>query len=93
MSTTSKGAAAERKARKILEAAGYTVIRSAASKGPADLAAFNGHGFRLIQVKRGTARASVVERETLQNLIRPDNATVEVWRFPKYAREPIIEWL
>lgn len=51
MSRYAKGAAAERELKKILEAKGYTVIRSAGSKGAFDLLAFNPMHVKAIQVK------------------------------------------
>ena len=41
MTSYSKGASFERKIKKILEAKGMFVVRSAGSKGPVDLIAFN----------------------------------------------------
>ncbi len=93
MNTAHKGRRAEWKAQRILEAAGYTVTRAAASKGVADLIAFNAIGFRLISVKCGTKYASAIEKEAMRACAVPPNATREVWRFPDYAREPLIEVL
>ncbi|MBI3764145.1 MAG: hypothetical protein HY260_20075 [Chloroflexi bacterium] len=58
-----KGARLEQKARKLLESLGYTVIRSAGSKGPADLIAIGPTHVRLIQVKAtGALRPSDITR-------------------------------
>lgn len=93
MSTATKGRAAEHRTRKVLEAAGYTCVRSAASKGRIDLVAWNTQHLRLIQVKRGGGRATPLERELLQTLDRPPGTSVELWRWPLYSREPVIEIL
>lgn len=53
MNRARKGANAERELKKLLEAQGWMVMRSAASKGVFDLAAFGPMGVRLIQVKSG----------------------------------------
>ena len=92
MSTGRRGADAERRARKLLEACGFEVVRSAASKGVVDLVAWNGQTLRLVQVKY-RCYASSVEREVLQLLPRPPGATVEIWRFVERRREPVIEVL
>ncbi len=94
MNTAHKGRRAEHKARAILEAAGFEVCRAAGSKGPADLVAWNTTSIRFISVKSGSAYASAIEREALQFLPRPANASVEIWRFPDRARGgPLIERL
>lgn len=90
-----KGAKAEHRTMALLEAAGYEVCRSAGSHSVVDVCAWNTTGFRLIQVKatgRGTG-ASPAEREALALLVKPANATVEVWRWKTYARQPVIEVL
>lgn len=93
MNTSIKGRRAEHRARRILEKAGYTVTRAAASKGAADLIAWSSTGFRFVSVKSGTAYASAVEKEAMRLMVRPSNSTIEVWRFPDYCREPAIEVL
>jgi hypothetical protein len=70
-----------------------TVCRAAASRGPADLIAWDTTSIRFISVKSGTKYASAVEREALQLLPRPGNASVEVWRFPDRCQAPLIERL
>ena len=92
MNTAHKGRRGEHRVRAILEAAGYTVVRAAASKGPVDLVAWNGGNFRLIQVKTGGGYPSAIEREVLSGLVRPANATVELWRLPD-REQPIVEVL
>lgn len=52
MSNSSRGLAFERKCRRKLERHGWTVIRAAASKGPADLIAFKaGHDPLFVECK------------------------------------------
>ena len=91
MSTKRKGIRAERLAKKMLEKAGYLVVRSSASLGPFDIIAIGPHGsLRLIQVKKGT-QATRAEREALAELASKfKNASVEYWFFPEGSREPVI---
>ena len=64
MNTSAKGARAECRARWILEAKGYAVVRVGGSLGVFDLVAISRDGLRLVQVKcnRGPDHA---ERERL----------------------------
>lgn len=79
------GAAAERRAVRDLEAAGYVVVRAAGSLGPLDLVAIGPTGVRGIQVKRDSEtrpmRPSELEavREELRSLPRPPGVVYEVW--------------
>ena len=91
MNTARKGAAAERRARHLLEADGYTVTRAAASKGLVDLVCWNAAGFRLVSVKSGRAYASTAERDALARCPAPANTSKEIWRFPDRCRAPVIE--
>lgn len=93
MNTAHKGRRAEHRARRLLEAAGFSVCRAAGSKGPADLIAWDAVSIRLISVKSGTRYASAIEREALRLLAVPPNATREIWRYPDRCREPLIERL
>lgn len=86
-----KGRRSEHRARKLLEAAGFSVCRAAGSKGPADLVAWDALCIRFISVKSGTKYASSLEREALALMPRPANSTVEIWRYPDRARAPLIE--
>jgi hypothetical protein len=88
-----KGRRAEHRARKILETAGYLVTRAAGSKGPADLIAWNSVQVLFISVKSGQKYASAIEREALNEMLAPPNATKEIWRFPDRCHEPLIEVL
>ena len=51
MNTAAKGRRLEHRSRDLLEAAGYTVIRAAASKGDFDLVGYSAAGWCLVQVK------------------------------------------
>jgi Holliday junction resolvase-like predicted endonuclease len=93
MNTAHKGRRGEHRARALLELAGYTVIRAAASKGVCDLVAWDATSIRFVSVKCGSSYASAIERELLEALVRPANSSVEIWRFPNRARAPIIERL
>ena len=85
MNTAHKGRRAEHRARALLESAGFAVCRAAGSKGLADLVAWDTTSIRFISVKCGTKYASAIERDALQRLPRPPNASVEIWRFPTGA--------
>ena len=88
-----RGRAAEYRAKRILEVAGYTVARTAGSHGCADLIAWNAQGFRLCQIKRGAANASPAERETFALLSCPPGTAKEIWRFIAKRKPPVIEIL
>jgi Holliday junction resolvase len=93
MNASAKGRRAEHKARMILTADGYQVVRAAASKGPCDLIAFNATELVLVSVKSGTKYASAEERAALRALPRPANSRVEICRFPDRTVAPVIERL
>jgi Holliday junction resolvase-like predicted endonuclease len=93
MNAAAKGRRAEHKARMILVAEGFEVVRAAASKGPADLVAWNATELVLVSVKSGTRYASADERAALRAVPRPANSRIEVWRFPDRCLAPIIERL
>ena len=67
----------EYKAKKELEALGYTVVRSAGSKGPFDLVAIGENDIRLIQVKKATA--SKGERGKMGDILAPRCCRKELW--------------
>ena len=92
VNTARKGRRAEHRARALLEAAGYTVVRAAASKGVCDLVAWNATSIRFVSVKCN-GYASAAEREALQHLPRPASSSIEIWRFPDHCRVPLIECL
>jgi Holliday junction resolvase len=86
MNPAHKGRRAEHRARALLEAADFSVCRAAGSKGPADLVAWETASIRFISVKSRTKYATTLEREALQLLLRPANASCEIWRFPDRCR-------
>jgi len=92
MNKARKGRNLENRAKKLLEACGYLVIRSAASKGPFDLVAIKERGVvRLIQVKANKG-ISKEERELLQELAHKYvTLSVECWTYFKGERTPLIE--
>ena len=93
MTRYASGRRAEYRAQRILEAAGYETARMAGSHGYADVIAWNGQQVRFIQVKRGTGRLTPLKREGFTAMALPANCTRELWRFPDYCREPLIEVL
>jgi Holliday junction resolvase len=88
-----KGSRAERKAVRLLEAAGYVCTKAAGSLGIFDIIAIGPADVRCLQVKAGTARLSGAERETIAALPVPASVSREYWRFPDYCRAPLIERL
>ncbi len=72
-----KGRSLEWRAKKELQEEGYVVIRSAGSKGPVDLVAFNRSCFRLIQVLKGSLLTS--KFRALKRLHVPKGCSLEVW--------------
>lgn len=86
-----KGRAREYRTMRLLEAAGFQAFRMAGSHSPVDVIGVSPLGIRLIQVKSGRAGVTPLEREALKTLERPENSTVEVWRWKDRAREPLIE--
>jgi Holliday junction resolvase len=93
VNTARKGRRAEHRARHALEAAGYTVIRAAASKGMADLVAWNGDHVRLVSVKAGGRYVSKWDRAALLTMPRPAGVSVEIWRYAHGSTVPMVERL
>ncbi len=93
MNRSSKGRRYEYKTRDILEEQGYTVTRSAASKGVADLVAFSKREFKLVQVKSGKSIFSKEEEERFLKVEVPDNCVKELWKWYDYCKEPKIRRL
>jgi Holliday junction resolvase len=93
MNTKAKGARAERRAMRLLEALGYTCTRAGASLGLFDVIAIGPNDVRLVQVKAGGMYCSSVEREQITLFAVPANCTREIWRFPDRCRDPLIERL
>lgn len=99
MSKISKGAYYERKAKKILEDAGYLVHKAVRTRWDGgdlwdlfDLAAINKQGLRLIQVKVNKY-LSEIEREQIKLFPSFTGISKEFWRFIERKKEPIIEVL
>jgi Holliday junction resolvase-like predicted endonuclease len=82
MKAKAKGNRNERKAKAILEQAGYVCTKSGASLGVFDVIAENPLGIRHIQVKSNRI-PEPVEREAMVNMRKqlPVNSTVEFWVF------------
>jgi Holliday junction resolvase-like predicted endonuclease len=78
MNRYAKGARLERLAAADLREDGYTVTRSAGSKGPVDLIAYSERRVRFIQVKaRGQVHPD--DRAALRRLRVPSCASREIW--------------
>ena len=92
MNAKAKGARRERQARKILEAAGYHVVKAGGSLGVFDLVALGPQGARLIQVK-SNEKPRPAERERLELFPRLSYCSKELWIFYDRVREPSIEQL
>jgi Holliday junction resolvase len=93
MNSKAKGSRAERRAMRILEAAGYVCTRAGASLGLFDVIAVGPSDVRLVQVKAGTKYLSGEEREQIVALAVPAMVSKEAWRFPDRCRAPLIERL
>ena len=87
VNTAKKGRQREHKSRELLEAAGYSVVRAAASKGDWDLVGISSTDLVLVQVKANRP-PSPAERETLRLFQAPTNCRklIHVWR--DRARQP-----
>ena len=94
MNTKKKGSKNERKAKTILEQAGYVCTKSGASLGLFDIIAENPLGIRHVQVKSNRI-PDPVEREDMVNMRKqlPANSTIEFWVFYDGQQEPRIEYL
>ena len=78
MTNYQKGVRLEREVKELLEGAGYTVVRSAGSKGLFDLAAVDRASTRLIQVRKNR-KLSPTEREAIKLVPVTKVTTKEVW--------------
>jgi Holliday junction resolvase len=90
MNAKRKGNRQEHRAMKILEAAGYSCTRAAASLGVFDIVAINGQGVRLIQVKSNRPPCPA-ERETIELFPVPRGVSKEIWIFRDRQRTPTIK--
>jgi len=77
MNTSAKGAAYENDARRKLVELGYSTLRSAASKGPFDVVAWNDVKLGFFQLKSGRTSCASAER-LASSLPRPYGADVAV---------------
>jgi Holliday junction resolvase len=94
MNAKRKGSRQERKARKVLEAAGYLVTKAGGSLGLFDLVAENRRGVRHIQVKSNRLPCPAERKNMLSVKNRlPENSTIEIWVFYDGQCEPRIEYL
>ena len=92
MNAKAKGSRREHQARKILETAGYYVLKAGGSLGIWDLVALGPACVRLVQVK-SNEKPRPAERERLELLPCLPYASKEVWVFHDRHREPAIEVL
>lgn len=88
MNTAAKGRRGEHRSRQLLEAAGYVVFRSAASKRPFDLPAFSSVEVLLVQVKTGDGWPRPAEVEVMQAVPVPPNARKICHRWRPRQRWP-----
>ncbi len=86
-----KGRRLEHRSREVLEAAGYTVLRAAASKGDFDLVGYSPAGWVLCQVK-ATRPPGPMERLALAEAPCPPACTrlIHVWR-PRARLPEVVE--
>ncbi len=91
MNAYRKGRRREYATQRVLERCGYFTFRMAGSHSPIDVIALGPADVRLIQVKSGTAKVTPLEREKLKTLPNYPWASLEIWRWPDGAREPLIE--
>lgn len=89
-----KGAVAEHKTMRLLEATGYACTRAAASLGMFDVIAIGPTDIRLVQCKSGLKPyLPPAEREAIQLFQVPPNVRKELWLWKTFARHPLIEVL
>lgn len=89
-----KGAYYEHKAIKALEACGYITCRAGGSLGAFDVIAIGPNDIRCVQIKGGDhPYLRPIEREAIAGIRVPTQCTKELWKYPKHARQPIIEIL
>ncbi|NIQ88667.1 MAG: hypothetical protein GWN93_06130 [Deltaproteobacteria bacterium] len=82
----------EQRVRNYLEEAGYCVVRSAGSKGPADLVAFDQSVIMLIQCATSEEAKSERDREKLRDFaVNRHMAPVMVWK-DGYRGPLVFDW-
>ena len=82
-----KGRRTEYKAMRLLEASGHLAFRTAGSHSPFDIIAVTSTCVRFIQLK--SDYLSTIDREALEQIRVPANATKESWRWPD-RQDPIV---
>lgn len=87
MNAKAKGTRNEHRSRRLLEAAGYSVCRAAASLGVWDLVGIGSADVVLVQVKTN-AWPGTVERETLAGFRCPANCRRLIHRWRDRKRIP-----
>ena len=87
MNAAAKGARNERRSRAVLEAAGYAVMRSAASSGTWDLIGISAADVVLCQVKSRDWPGSL-EMEALREFVAPPFARKLIHRWRHRQRLP-----
>lgn len=92
MNAKGKGTHNEHRSRKLLETAGYSVTRAAASLGAWDLIGVGSTDIALVQVK-SNAWPGAVEMETLRRFACPDNCRRLVHRWRDRQRLPDVREL
>jgi len=90
MNTKAKGSRNEHRSIRLLEAAGYEVIRAAASKGPFDLWGIGSKDIVLVQVKTRDW-PSTVEMEEMRSFPCPPNCRKLVHRYRDRVRLPDVK--
>lgn len=92
MNKYAKGRRLEYRAKKILEAQGYTVFRTAGSHGLFDLIAIKRDWMKLVQVKANRALAKIEHKklQAFDNYPRALLGDKEVWHFEDGKSEPHI---
>jgi|SRR5262245_11892651 len=91
MNTAKKGRRREHEAREWLEAAGYVVTRSAASKGAWDLVGISAQGVALAQVK-SNCWPGPEERAALESFLAPIGTERLMFRFDDRKDGRIRRW-
>jgi len=89
MNAKRKGNRNEHRAIRILESAGYSCTRAAASLGVFDVIAIGRQGVRPVQLK-SNRDASPLEREQITLFETPPGCSKEIWIFHDYSRESVI---
>lgn len=92
MNSKAKGTRNEHRSKKLLELAGYTLMRAGASLGVWDLVGIGSTDFVLVQVKTRDW-PGLVEMETLRTFVAPPNARKLVHRWRDHQRQPDVREL